>query len=988
MTTISLSSLYLLKQFCISNYVECNADKALSYLSKNIHWFGISATEDIHNFQEAEKFIKQEILQLSEPYKIEFLEEDEKIISTDFGTSTIKIHLTGNGLHLLCRITAVTKKEGNQLKIYELHTSVPGEPLYMYREAKTLNFKSVASEKPNNKKSFKNNKSSEKIPLDHRNIVTVILVVIALIGAIIIFASYLMKLQWNTATSTIKTASIAGTQCVSNAISADQFVLSNIAQIIGENDSQEVSNLLNNMQKNTDFREIIAIFNNGSYFSSIKNTPKVIIKTMKEIEFSSNDSISNTYYGDTGKKQVAYRSYIISKEKKIGILYGIVDLSKYYVPSIMEFYNGKGFSYVIDAQNGDFLIYTTRTMSQGAYRDFYSTLGESENNKIISELKDIFLSGKSGSTILSMLGTKTYMYFVPIEKNSNRYLITMIPYEIMREESAGLVYIVISFITVVLLAATSILIFNIRISRTKAKERGYRNMLFHLLSENIDSVFFIYDTENKILDYVSENTKRILGIEKNEFTKTSFIHNNLVPNLHEQKQIAEAMKKKYNFHIQYPYCNPMNGKCQLLQLSGYVPNDELWQNKWIFCIDDRTDDILKERKLKQAVMEADKANSAKTEFLANMSHDIRTPMNGIIGITQLALIEKPDIDKMYEYMKKISASSSFLLSLINDILDMSKIESGKIELNLQPYSMKELRSYLESVIYPLCLDKNLNFSIVLDETKCVFLDKQRFNQILLNLLSNAIKFTNKNGKVKVSLFTQRKEKKKAHLILYVEDNGIGMSQEFQKKMFMPFTQESRKIIGMNGTGLGLAIVKKLVDIMGGKIKVESNLGTGSRFIIEMEVDIAETPKFETEAEDNNSQFNNLNGFRILLCEDNFINQEIMTNILKIMGMEVDIAVNGKQAVEKYLDHEEGYYGAILMDCRMPVMDGYEATKRIRMAHKPDAKILPIIALTADAFEEDKKHCIDVGMNDFLAKPVIIEELKKILIKNIYKTGGK
>ncbi|WP_302821377.1 ATP-binding response regulator [Fusobacterium ulcerans] len=241
---------------------------------------------------------------------------------------------------------------------------------------------------------------------------------------------------------------------------------------------------------------------------------------------------------------------------------------------------------------------------------------------------------------------------------------------------------------------------------------------------------------------------------------------------------------------------------------------------------------------------------------------------------------------------------------------------------------------------------------------------------------------------KLKFLYLHREKKKAHLILYVEDNGIGMSQEFQKEMFMPFTQESRKIIGMNGTGLGLAIVKKLVDIMGGKIKVESNLGTGSRFIIEMEVDIAETPKFETEAEDNNSQFNNLNGFRILLCEDNFINQEIMTNILKIMGMEVDIAVNGKQAVEKYLDHEEGYYGAILMDCRMPVMDGYEATKRIRMAHKPDAKILPIIALTADAFEEDKKHCIDVGMNDFLAKPVIIEELKKILIKNIYKTRGK
>lgn len=221
-----------------------------------------------------------------------------------------------------------------------------------------------------------------------------------------------------------------------------------------------------------------------------------------------------------------------------------------------------------------------------------------------------------------------------------------------------------------------------------------------------------------------------------------------------------------------------------------------------------------------------------------------------------------------------------------------------------------------------------------------------------------------------------------HLLICVKDNGIGMSREFQKKMFQPFAQEERKIAGMNGTGLGLAIVKNLVDLMRGSIRVESSIGDGTSFWVELDVSAAELPEEEEDLKEWGAGSSRLKNLHILLCEDNAMNQEIMLSILDTMEILTDVAADGKQGVDFYLDHDPGYYKAVLMDCRMPVMDGYEATRMIRGAGRRDSRSIPIIALTADAFEEDKRRCMAAGMSGFLTKPVDIRNLEKVLNQSI------
>lgn len=817
---------------------------------------------------------------------------------------------------------------------------------------------------------------------EHRSVVLVLSVVLALIVAIVCFADYLTKTQWKATTSTIKTASLAGKECVSGAIQADRLILTDIAQLVGKNNSRDTAELLEGVQAETTFREIIAVFDDGTSCSSIGNSPEEIADSLEQLEYPDGKNVSRPYYGATGRNQVAYRQDIVRDGDKIGVIYGIADLSKYYVPSVMEFYDGKGFSYVIDVQSGDFLIYTTRTMSQGAYRNFYTVLQESESEEEIQNLRQVLMSGKAGSTVINLLGNRTYLYFVPLDGGSSRYLITMVPYNVMRAESFGLVYIVVSFVAAVILAAGIVLFLNERMARTKAKERGYRTMLFHLLSENVDSVFFIYDSDTNRLDYVSENTKRILGIESCGFAGDNFLRTGLVPEADRLEEIRGFWKQKCNFATEYPYRNPLDGKQQLLRLSGYIPSEKAWQNKWILCVDDRTEDVLKERRLEQAVREAKEANYAKTEFLANMSHDIRTPMNGIIGMTQLALMDGVDALKMRTYMERIEGSATFLLSLINDILDMSKIESGNVELNFEPYSTPRLRVYLESVIQPLCREKDIVFEAEVEDSLCFLADQKRLDQILFNLLSNAVKYTKNSGRVWFSMHAQERKEDRLHLVICVKDNGIGMTQEFQKKMFQPFAQEERKVAGMNGTGLGLAIVKNLVDLMGGSIRVESRVGEGTSFWVELDVSAAELPEEEDVLREWGAGSNRLRNIHILLCEDNAMNQEIMVSILETMGILTDVAVDGKQGVDFYLDHAPGYYKAVLMDCRMPVMDGYEATRMIRGAGRPDSRKIPILALTADAFEEDRRRCMDAGMSGFLTKPVDIQNLEKALNQSI------
>ena len=383
--------------------------------------------------------------------------------------------------------------------------------------------------------------------------------------------------------------------------------------------------------------------------------------------------------------------------------------------------------------------------------------------------------------------------------------------------------------------------------------------------------------------------------------------------------------------------------------------------------------------LQLAVQRETKANLAKREFLFNMSHDIRTPMNAIIGFTALAQTHIDDRGQVEDYLKKISVSSQHLLSLINDVLDMSRIESGKVTLEAKPVHLPELVHELRDIVQAVVSKKDL--SLTLDtvgvENEDVIADPLRLEQILINVLANAVKFTPDGGQI--GLWIVQKDTAPAGYAdfeFHIKDNGIGMSEEFQKHIFEQFARERTSTVSkIQGTGLGMAITKSLVDMMGGRITVKSEQGKGSEFTISLRFPIGEAKTGQTPPAAKASAFT---GKKLLVVEDNELNLEIASTLLKEAGFEVDTAENGKIAVEKVEAASAGRYDLILMDIQMPEMDGYEATRRIRAL--PDAKkaALPIVAMTANAFEDDRKNALHAGMNGHIAKPLDIQKLFQVL----------
>ena len=390
----------------------------------------------------------------------------------------------------------------------------------------------------------------------------------------------------------------------------------------------------------------------------------------------------------------------------------------------------------------------------------------------------------------------------------------------------------------------------------------------------------------------------------------------------------------------------------------------------------------------QARKEAEQANAAKQEFLSSMSHDIRTPMNAIIGMTSLALDNTDDPKRVRDYLGKIALSSKHLLGLINDVLDISKIESGKMTLNVEPVSLREAMDSIVNIMQPQVTAKNQQFKAaareILSENVCC--DGVRLNQVLINLLGNAVKFTPEKGAVQLTVYQEAlpEDASRVRTHFLVSDTGIGMSKEYQKVIFESFSREDNtRVRKTEGSGLGMAITKCIVDAMGGTISVRSEQGRGSEFHVVLDLEKAAAPA-ASEAEDGAAERVNdvvLKGRRILLAEDNELNWEVARELLSILELELDWAENGEICVEKFRNSPAGHYDAIIMDVRMPVMDGYEATAAIRRLEREDADI-PIIAMTADAFSEDIQRCLERGMNDHLAKPIDIQavtfKLKKYL----------
>ena len=736
----------------------------------------------------------------------------------------------------------------------------------------------------------------------------------------------------------------------------------------------------------------------------------------------------------------------------------------------------------------------------------------------IQTLSDDFTQGRSGSRLVTLDGTRYYMTYQSAHI-LDWTIVGLVPAAVVNAGMNALQSSTIVMVSMLVLGISALALALVhRKSSVKLRRKDmeilYRDELFMKLSMNVDDVFLMLDAQTDRADYVSPNVEKLLGITAEQIQED--VH--VLGKLHPQESAEQTMNYLTGLAVNeqrewdFEYIHQKTGEHRWFHVIAMGSNVE-GRTKYILVMSDRTADKKINQALSEAVRAAETANRAKSTFLSNMSHDIRTPMNAIIGFTTLAVSNMDDKERVQDYLSKILASGNHLLSLINDILDMSRIESGKIHLEETETNLSDvlhdLKTIVSGQIHAKQLELYMDAMDVTDED--VYCDKTRLNQVLLNLLSNAIKFTPAGGTVSVRLRQlpgTRKDREQYEI--RVKDNGIGMSPEFAKKIFDPFERErSSTVSRIQGTGLGMAITKNIVDMMGGTIEIRTEPDKGTEFIIRVALrvqpehhraeriaeleglkalvvdddfntcdsvtkmlvrvgmrsewtlsgkeavlrarqsmdlgdafhayiidwclpdmngievirqirslgdgtpiiiltaydwadieaeakaagvtafcskpmfmsDLRETlltalGQSQTETDDSvlPGGSPDFRGKHILLAEDNELNREIAVEILSKYGFVVDTAENGVEAVKKIEESKPGDYDLVLMDVQMPLMDGGEATRQIRALPDPALAKIPILAMTANAFEEDRKSVLECGMNGFLSKPINIEEL--------------
>ena len=511
--------------------------------------------------------------------------------------------------------------------------------------------------------------------------------------------------------------------------------------------------------------------------------------------------------------------------------------------------------------------------------------------------------------------------------------------------------------------------------------------------------FFIYEAsgEEKLL-YANRAVINLFGCDDlNDFKKlTGYTFRGMLhPDDYAEvsRSIIEQIKSSDDNldYVEYRIIRKDGSICWVDDYGHYTETEAYGGVYYVFI-----SDITKKREhqaLSDALKAAEEANKAKTVFLSNMSHEIRTPLNAIIGMYSLAL-KKEDLDpEIREYLEKIGASARHLLGLINDILDMSRIESGRLLLRQENFSFRNMLEEINTMVMTQCSDRGLKYECRLDDEVSDYYigDDRKLKQILINILSNAIKFTEAPGLVSLTVERTNVYNDQSTLKFVIRDTGIGMDPSFIPRIFDTFTQEDgSRSTKYGSTGLGMAITKNIVDLMNGTISVSSEKGVGSEVTVVLtlknsdhsgpsgsSIDLSDTKKRA-----------GLTGRRILLAEDIEINAEIMKKLLESRGAVIDHAINGRVVVDMFKEHDPGYYDAILMDIRMPEMDGLEATETIRSLDRPDAGSIPVIAMTANAFDEDVQHSMQVGMHAHLSKPVEPDRLFRTLEELIYEADEK
>ena len=893
----------------------------------------------------------------------------------------------------------------------------------------------------------------------------------------------------------------------------------------------EIRNYIKKAQEDAGFLDFFFLSADGNYKMATGETGYLGLQENIEDEIrQGNDVIANAAV--PGKSQLlvfatakAHGIYQGFEYDAIAIAYENSDIVD--VLDISAF-DGNAQSFIIHP-DGRVVIDHSSELWGNVYNFFgflsrYSDMSEKEINVLLEKFK----AGRTDAMLLNLDGRNYYLVYEKSDIQDWMFL-GLVQADIVNASMNNLQFTTMLLVGAVVLCIAAFFISliiqkNRKNLRRKDVEIRYRDELFQKLSMNVDDVFLMLDAKTYQADYVSPNAEKLLGVTVEQICKDVWTLGKLNPGEADdlEKNHLEGIQVHEQREWDFEYVHQKTGEKRWFH-NVAMGSEVNGKKKYILVLSDRTSDRKMNQALSEAVRAAETANKAKSTFLSNMSHDIRTPMNAIIGFTTLAVSNIDDKERVRDYLGKILSSSNHLLSLINDILDMSRIESGKIHLEETEVSLSEVLHDLKTIISGQIHAKQLELYMdVMDVTnEDVYCDKTRLNQVLLNLLSNAIKFTPAGGTVSVRLREYPGTQRGCELYeIRVKDNGIGMSQKFVQKIFSPFERERTSTVSRTqGTGLGMAITKNIVDMMGGTIEVQTEQGKGTEFIIRLSLRIQpehhrtekiaeleglkalvvdddfntcdsvtkmlvkvgmrsewtlsgreavlrarqsvemadafhayiidwrlpdmngievtrqirslgdDTPiiiltaydwsDIEAEARaagvtafcskpmfmsdiretlmaaigqkqdrQEDSIFpkagSDFRGRSILLVEDNELNSEIAVEILNEYGFLVDTAENGAEAVEKIKNSIPGNYDLVLMDVQMPVMNGYEATQQIRALDDPALAGITILAMTANAFDEDRKKALKCGMDGFLSKPIVIEELISALQDNLYE----
>ena len=645
-------------------------------------------------------------------------------------------------------------------------------------------------------------------------------------------------------------------------------------------------------------------------------------------------------------------------------------------------FDGNAQSYVVHSDGR--VVINHSSDAWGNVYNFFGVLREHSDmsEKEINELLEKFKAGRTDAMMVNLDGRNYYLVYEKSDIQDWMFL-GLVQEDIVNASMNSLQCSTTILVSAVVLCIAAFLISliiqkNRTTLRRKDTEILYREELFQKLSMNVDDVFLMLDAKTYQADYVSPNAEKLLGITVEQIQKDIYVLRKLHPEESEDfeknylKEIQVHEQKEWDFECVYQ----KTGEKRWFHIVA-MGSEVNGKKKYILVMSDRTSDWKMNQALSEAVRAAETANRAKSTFLSNMSHDIRTPMNAIIGFATLAVSNIDDQKRVRDYLGKILSSSNHLLSLINDILDMSRIESGKIHLEETEVSLSDVLHDLKTIISGQIHAKQLDLYMdAMDVTnEDVYCDKTRLNQVLLNLLANAVKFTPAGGTVSVRLKQLPGTAKGSKLYeIRVKDSGIGMSQEFVQKIFSPFERERTSTVSRTqGTGLGMAITKNIVDMMGGTIEVQTEQGKGTEFIVRLPFRIqSEHQRIEKIAE--------LEGLKALVVDDDFNTCDSVTKMLMRVGMRSEWTLSGKEAVLRARQSMElgDAFHAYIIDWRLPDMNGIEVTRQIRSLGDDT----PVIILTAYDWSDIEVEAKAAGVTAFCAKPLFMSDIRETLMNVI------